>query len=464
MGSALASAGLYTFDASAALFSKDDLSIENITQLYPVRVRRQIAPLNALDVKRAIEDWPGQISVGGGRYSMGGQVAISGGLHLDMRSMKALVWIKPDEKKVRVQAGMRWRDLQDLLDPHNLSVRTMQSYANFTVGGSVSVNAHGRYVGHGPIVSSVIALQMVLANGQIVETSRSANNTLFAAAIGAYGALGAITEVELALDENFCIERFVESVSLDDYPDFFRQHVLADPASIMHNADLIPPSFNRAASVTWKRSDKSPTEPKRLIPRGQTYPLEASVLWAMTELPSGYKLRDSFVQPYLFGKPAVVWRNYEASRDVAMLEPTTRAFSTYILQEYFVPVRHFRAFLQSMAAVLKNHAVVAANVSVRHTPEDTESMMAWAREEMFSFVLYYKQRIHAAAQAEVGKWTRELIDLALKCEGTYYLPYQLHASQEQFDRAYPQAQAFRQFKRHIDPDGRFSNELWRKYL
>lgn len=46
---------------------------------------------------------------------------------------------------------MRWRDLQDHLDPHDLSVRTMQSYANFSVGGSVSVNVHGRYVGHGPI-------------------------------------------------------------------------------------------------------------------------------------------------------------------------------------------------------------------------------------------------------------------------------------------------------------------------
>ena len=32
-----------------------------------------------------LRDWPGKVAIGGGRFSMGGQVAIAGGLHLDMR-------------------------------------------------------------------------------------------------------------------------------------------------------------------------------------------------------------------------------------------------------------------------------------------------------------------------------------------------------------------------------------------
>jgi FAD/FMN-containing dehydrogenase len=40
----------------------------------------------------------------------------------------------------------------------------MQSYDNFTVGGSLSVNAHGRYVGLGPIVLSVKSIRLVLAD------------------------------------------------------------------------------------------------------------------------------------------------------------------------------------------------------------------------------------------------------------------------------------------------------------
>lgn len=52
---------------------------------------------------------------------MGGQVALDGGLHIDMRGMKGVVWFKPEENCIRVQAGMRWRDLLDILDPHDLS-------------------------------------------------------------------------------------------------------------------------------------------------------------------------------------------------------------------------------------------------------------------------------------------------------------------------------------------------------
>jgi len=61
-------------------------------------------------------------------------------------------------------------------------------------------------------------------------------------------------------------------------------------------------------------------------------------------------------------------------------------------------------------------------------------------------------------------WTRELIDLALQQGGRYYLPYQLHATREQFARAYPEADRLREVKQAIDPAGKFSNELWRNYL
>ena len=61
-----------------------------------------------------------------------------------------------------VQAGARWCDIQRFIDPHGLSVKIMQTYANFTVGGALSVNCHGRYVGLGPLVLSVRAIRVVL--------------------------------------------------------------------------------------------------------------------------------------------------------------------------------------------------------------------------------------------------------------------------------------------------------------
>ena len=149
---------------------------------------------------------------------------------------------------------------------------------------------------------------------------------------------------------------------------------------------------------------------------------------------------------------------------MAELEPRTRRWSSYVLQEYFIPPRHFLSFARAMATLLRTREVEALNVSIRHAPADRVSLLPWAREEVFCFVLYYKQRTTPAALQAVGRWTRELIDIALRHEGRYYLPYQLHASAAQFEQAYPEATQLRRVKRDADPQGRFSNELWRRYL
>jgi FAD/FMN-containing dehydrogenase len=463
LSTSLAAAGLVSIGMPVPV-SAVGLLVPNVTGLYTVEVAKIVRPVTAAEVAEIVRTWSGRIAIGGGRYSMGGQIGIRDGLHIDMRGMSRLVWLRAEAQVVRVQAGMRWRDLQEIIDPHHLAVQTMQSYANFTVGGSVSVNAHGRYIGNGAICNSVRSLQIVLADGSMIEANREQNSDIFRAAFGGYGAMGIVTEVELELVGNVRMERMVEIVSLDRYPNFFEETIDGDSANILHNADLMPPLFDAPVSVTWRATSKPLTELARLIPEGLSYDAEQNLIWVVTELPAGEKLQREVIRPRILEKPAVKWRNHEASRDVAELEPRTRAISTYALQEYFIPVRHFARFTKAMASILRKHEVEALNVSIRHSPADRISVLPWAKEEVFSFVLYYKQRTHRRAQQEVGRWTRALISLALENNGRYYLPYQLHATAAQFNKAYPEVALFRTIKKSVDPQNKFTNELWDKYL
>lgn len=458
---ALATAGLLTIVPAQALSA---IIVPNVTGLYSVQVARIEVPTTTQEVATIVRDWPEKLAVGGGRYSMGGQTAFHGGLHIDMRAMNRLIWLRTDEKVVRVQAGMRWRDLQDTLDPLSLAVKTMQSYSNFTIGGAVSVNAHGRYVGNGPVGNTIRALQIVLANGAVVEANRRQNFDLFRAAIGGYGAVGVITEVELELTDNVRIERLVTKVGLRDYVRYFEENILSKGVSILHNADLLPPLFDEPICTTWRKTSKALTVQTRLVPKGQRYGLEHAAIWAVTELPRGDAIRKSVVQPNLTRSPVVQWLNHEASLDVAELEPHSRHRSTYVLQEYFVPPKNFLPFTLGLSQILQRNKAQALNVSIRHSPADTLSLLPWAKEDVFAFVLYYKQETHTKALDAVGNWTRELINLAIENNGRYYLPYQLHATQVQFSRAYPEASALRELKRLVDPGNKFSNELWAKYL
>lgn len=440
------------------------LSVADVSQLQRIPVKRLIRPTTTGQLQSALSQSTGPVSIGGARYSMGGQIASPGSLHLDLRGMRRLVWLDVAGQRVRVQAGMRWRDLQDQLDPHDLAVKIMQSYSNFSVGGSVAVNCHGRYVGAGPIAHSVRALQVVTAQGEVLELDRQIRPELFAAVIGGYGGLGVISEVELDLTGNDRIARHVEHVALAEYPAFFETRIKGNPRVVMHNADLIPPAFDQPLSISWLHSTDALTETRRLVPRGLDYGREQNLIWSASELPAGNQLRDRYMTRKLLDQPAVAMRNHEASLDATSLEPRTRLLSTYLLQEYFIPADAFLSFATQMTRVLQRHGPKVLNVSVRHSPADEVSLLKWAPAEVFCFVLYYKQRSSARADRESGRWARELIDAALAHGGRFYLPYRLHASAAQFRRAYPAIDQFAALKQQVDPARRFRNLLWDKYL
>ena len=440
------------------------IQIKNVSNLHSVEVSRTIRPNTYQEIIAAIQQHKGTVSIGGGRFSMGGQVAGENSLHIDMRSLNQILSVDSEAKTMTVQAGATWRDILEVIDPVDLSVKIMQSYANFTVGGSLSVNAHGRYIGQGPIVRSVRSLKVVIADGRILPASRRENPDLFHAVIGGYGGLGVIIEASLDLEVNTKIERNVAIISADKYLEHFEKKVLQDSSVLLHNGDIYPPEYLIVRSETWRTTTKPLTIQEKLQPRDKVYWLEPNVISLISSLPFGETLRRKFVDPFLDNKEIVSWRNYEASYNVKQLEPLTpRWLWTYILQEYFIPVKNFSSFLSKLRSTLQKANVNVVNISIRHALADPNTYLTWAKEDVFSFVIYYKQGTSQSSQEEVASWTQELIQAAIDSGGRHYLPYQILATKKQFLTAYPGFSEYLQLKRKYDPNNVFSNSLIERY-
>src|ERR1700754_2124642 len=120
-------------------------------------------------------------------------------------------------------------------------------------------------------------------------------------------------------------------------------------------------------------------------------------------------------------------------------------------------------FMGRMRHVLQNRHVNAVNVSIRHALPDPGTYLAWAPNESFAFVLYYKQGTDPEARREVARWTRAMIDSVLASGGRYYLPYQPVATRAQFAQAYPTSTSLFDAKRRVDPTSKFTNALWDLY-
>lgn len=437
--------------------------VNDVTRLNPIPVRQVLEPTTVAEVAEAVRTHPGPVSIGGGRYSMGGQTATRGTLQLDLRRLNKIVALDTARRILTVQTGARWRDIQDVIDPAGLSIKVMQTYSNFTVGGSLSVNAHGRYVGLGPLILSVRSIRLVLADGSVVTASPTERPDLFYGAIGGYGGIGVIVEATLDLAENVRVRRTDVTMPISEYRHWFAWNVRDSAKARFHNADIYPDAYDRVNAVTYTETSDSVTVPDRLIPRDRGYGLNRFAFWVISTWPGGEWIREHVVDPLVYRGEPVTWRNYEASYDVAELEPRSRDRTTYVLEEYFVPVDSFDRFVPLMREVLDRHQANVINISIRHALPDPGSTLAWARQEVFAFVIYYKQGTDDASREQVGVWTRDLIDAVLMVGGTYYLPYQPHATQDQFLRAYPRALEYFALKAKVDPTNKFTNTLWDTY-
>ena len=437
--------------------------INDVTQLNPIVVAKVVVPGSIEELQDIIRTSDKPICIGGGRFSMGGQTASPQATHVDLRSLNNILEFWSEKKTIKVQAGTRWCDIQQHIDPHDLSVKIMQTYANFTVGGALSVNCHGRYIGLGPLVLSVRSLDVILANGDLVHTSPEEKPEIFFACVGCYNAIAVIVNVELDLEENVAVKRSHKKMTSDNYLSYFRQNIRDNKDVVFHNGDLYPPTFKNVRAVSWIKTREYPTTKTRMMPLTASYPLERYFIGAFARSAFGKWRREFIIDPLLYMSKKVHWRNYEAGYDVLELEPESREHNTYVLQEYFVPIEKFDAFTGLMAEIFTRHNVNVINVSIRHAMKDNGSLLAWAKEEVFAFVVWYRQGTSAKAKGEVAVWTREMINAALSLHGSYYLPYQPHATAEQFHRAYPGAQKLFVLKKKMDPGFKFRNVIWDTY-
>lgn len=436
--------------------------VNDVTGMTPVQMIAVIQPESTEEVAELVKRTTGPISIAGGKYSMGGQTAVQNGVQLDTQKLNHVIAFNPEQKLLTIEAGANWRQVQELIDPYGLSVKIMQSLADFSIGGSLSVNVHGRYMGAGPIILSVEQIKIVLADGSIVLASPQENSDIFYGAIGGYGALGVITEVTLHLTENVKVKRINDVMSISQYSSYFSEQIHSDRTAIFHNAIIYPPDFKKVRAVTFKQTDEPLTISAHLRPLAAPTRKRQKQLKIVAASDFGKELRKLYDDAY-FVKQPVMMRNYEASLAVALLEPISMQDKSFALEEYFIPVEKFDDFYPQMIDILKKHQANIINISIRHANPDSGSLLAWAQTEVFAFVIYYQQGTDEQSKKQVGIWTRELIDAALANGGTYYLPYQLHATEEQFQRAYPRAIEFFKLKERLDPENKFSNLFLERY-
>ena len=416
-----------------------------------------------------------KVTCAGQQHSMGGQTFTDGGLVLDLRELN-LISLDKNHKRVNVQSGVRWWQLQQLLDKEGLSVKAMQSINIFSVGGTLSVNAHGIDPVPGPIAPTVRSMRIMLANGDVVKASPSENADLFRHALGGYGLFGVILDADLDLVDNEMYARKAVYVDYKDFPEYYRSQVENndDIGLVFGRLSVAPKSFLRETAVhTYTKTQFDGRLPPLKPARHDA--IDRFVINLSKTGGPGRWLRwtlEKYAEPHLHEcvtrnqalnqkEPCLVSRNEEMYDDMAYLRNRLR--DTDILQEYFIPFDRMPEFVDGLRDVVQRNEANLLNVTIRTVHKDSITALPYARRDMFAFVLYFNVKFNNKENEILRKTTTDLIDVAERAGGTYYLPYQLFYSQEQLRKSYPDVDEFFISKKKYDPKSLFTNKFYEKY-
>ncbi len=398
------------------------------------------------------------------RHSMGGQSLANDGSIFTLDQD----WIETDKSNstYRVAAGMRWSKVIAALDKIGLSPKVMQSNNDFGVASTFSVNAHGwpvTYSGGGTTARSV---KMLLASGEAVTCSRTENPKLFAAALGGYGLLGAITELEMEAKPNLRLAPTFQTMPASELGLAFEKALRDDATIDMAYGRLnisINGFFDEALLITYR-----PAADQSNLPAASSSGFISKISRDIFRQQVGSDRWKAFrwnIETYVnqIVSAGEVTRNSLLNEPVITLDdrdPTR----TDILHEYFIAPDRWADFVEICQRVIPSSFQELLNVTLRFVDTDKDSLLAYATVPRIAAVMLFSQEKSVRAEADMARMTMELIEGVLGVGGSYYLPYRPHASVAQFKSAYPRVGEFIAAKLELDPGLLFRNGLWENYL
>lgn len=442
------------------------------SRLNPTLHARILRPADASQVADALHaaTRAGQhVAVAGARHAMGGQQFAEGGWLLDCGAMDGIHGFDTERGLLCCGAGIRWPAVQRFLAGHRdaqgagWALRQKQTGADdFSLGGALAANIHGRGLDLRPFVEDIEAFTLVTPDGGVHAVDRRASPELFALAVGGYGMFGVVTDVTLRLMPRRILVRRVSLLRRDALATAFEQ-ARSDGALYGDFQFAIDPDsrdfLDLGVFSTYAPTD-GPADAALHLEPAQWREL---LTLAHTDKSAAFRRYSDFYlatdgqrygsDDHQFG---VYLDDYHDGVDACLGHRGSE-----LITELYVPREAIGGFLGVLAEDCRRHRTELVYGTVRQIRAEHETRLRWARRDWACVVLNLHVRHDADGLRKVRADMQRLIDHALDAGGSFYLTYHRHARPDQLRAAYPGIDEMMAAKHRLDPAGVLASDWYR---
>jgi L-gulonolactone oxidase len=349
----------------------------------------------------------------------------------------------PGSGLVKVEAGITLRDLSAALWERGLAMENLGDIDRQTLAGAISTATHGTGAEFQNLSAQVEALELVLADGSLLEVSEQTDGDAYRAARVGLGALGLIYSVTLRAVPAFTLHRV-------DSPQPLEQ-TLASLDELAARNDhfefFVFPYTDQALTIERNRVEGPPRPRGRLSAYLNEIVLEN---YAM-DLLSRVGRRFPSTIPRLVGFAARQFsRTERTDRSYRMFASERRVRFTEM--EYAIPRQHGpEAVRRVLALVRERRLPIGFPIEFRLVAPD-DALLSPAHERQTAYVA-----VHQYQGAGWEPYFREVERIMSEYEGRPHWGKRHFQTAETLERLYPRWGDFRAVRARLDPQGRFRN-------
>ncbi|MFC9226701.1 D-arabinono-1,4-lactone oxidase [Streptomyces hygroscopicus] len=416
------------------------------------RPARSVAPSSTQElvelVRRAAAEGLKVKAVGSGHSFT--TAAATDGLLIRPDRMTGVRGLDREAGTVTVAAGTPLRQLNETLSTHGLSLVNMGDIMDQTVAGATATGTHGTGRDSASIAAQIKGLELVTADGSVLNCSAAEHPEIFAAARIGLGALGVVSAITFGVEPEFLLTAREEPMPFD--------RVMADFEQLVaENEHFEFYWFPHTGNCNTKRNNRS---------TGPAAPVGRVSGWVDDELLSNgiFQVACSVGRAVPATIPGIAKISSRALSARTYTDIPYKVFTSprrvrFLEMEYAVPREAAVTVLRELKATVERSGLrVSFPVEVRTAPaDDIPLSTASGRETVYVAVHLYRGTPHrayftAAEQIMIAHGGRPHWGKLHSRDAAYLAG------------VYPRFGEFTALRDRLDPDRLFANDYLRRVL